>query len=65
MTFAATLSDLIYGGKNVDEEGDSRRRWVSFLTFLRLFIRYCFILRGLLVTIMVAVKIVFPRYTLR
>jgi voltage-gated potassium channel len=23
--------------------------WVSFLTFLRLFIRYCFILRGLLV----------------
>ena len=26
MTFAATLSDLIYGGKNVDEEGDSRRR---------------------------------------
>jgi len=40
---------LIYGGKNVDEEGDSRRRWVSFLTFLRLFIRYCFILRGLLV----------------
>ena len=49
MTFAATLSDLIYGGKNVDEEGDSRRRWVSFLTFLRLFIRYCFILRGLLV----------------